>query len=1034
MRATRALITIAVLSFLLGAAPVLALDPSLDISQYSHTSWTARDGFSVGAIFAIAQTPDGYLWLGTENGLFRFDGVRTVPWQPPAGQHLTSAPYSLIVTRDGTLWIGTFTGLASWNGNKLTEYPEVGPAFVTSLLEDREGTVWAGIMGGTSDTPGGRLCAIRSGRSECYLQGGAFGIFVWSLYEDGSGELWAAAASGLWRWKPGPPQRYPMPAMRIDDLGKTDDGRVLVAIHEAGLKHIVGDRVVTFPIRSAVNPNAALPDRDVNSNKLLRDRDGGLWIGTHERGLIHVHQGRTEVFTKADGLSGDISCSLFEDREGNIWVGTSSGLDRFRDLPVTTISLKQGLSDVDSNSVLAATDGSIWVATHHGLARWKDGKATIFRKANGLPDDSIQSLFQDDRGRIWVSTVHGLVYLKDGRFAAVNGVPSPEVFSITGDKSDNLWLSGNKGLSHMRNGRLVEHFPWSAMGRHQQAKAVISDKGGVWLAFWTGGGVLYFKDGQVRASYTAADGLGRGPVGGLRLDRDGALWAAIQEKGGLSRMKDGHVATLTTRNGLPCDTIHWSIEDDDRSLWLYTACGLVRITRSELDAWIADPTHRIETTVWDADDGVRVAAVAPASFGPPVAKSTDGRLWFHSGEGIEVVDPRHVAFNKLPPPVHIEQIVADNKTYWQNLLGGPVPKLRLPPRIRDLEFDYVGLSLVAPEKMQFRVKLEGQDKDWRVPVNSRHAHYTNLAPGPYRFRVIASNNSGVWNEQGDTLEFSVDPAYYQTNWFRVLCALAFLALLWTAYQYRVQRLRHDFEMTLDARVGERTRIARELHDTLLQHFQGLLPRFQAAIYKLPEGAVEARKTLEAAVDQASQAITEGRDAVQGLRLTTVEKNDLAMAIRTIGEELATANHSAPKFEVVAEGSPRNLHPILRDEVYCIAAEALRNAFRHAQARQIEVEIGYGEKEFTLHVRDDGRGIDGEVLSGQGREGHFGLNGMQERAKLAGGKLAIWSELASGTEVELSIPAARAYTRSPRRSWIFRKPSDKDSDVREKSNT
>ena len=366
MKAALALITISTISLLLGAAPVLALDPSLEVSQYSHTAWTARDGLSVGAIFAMAQTPDGYLWLGTENGLFRFDGVRSIPWQPPAGQHLTSAPYSLLVTHDGTLWIGTFTGLASWNGNKLTQYPEFDGLFVTSLLEDRAGTVWAGTFGRTSDTPGGRLCAIRSGRAECYLQGGAFGVFVFSLGEDGSGALWAGAESGLWRWKPGPPRRYPMPGMRIDDLSKADDGQVLIAIREAGLKHVVGDKVETYPIPSAVNPNALLPDRDVNSNKLLRDRDGGLWIGTHERGLIHVHQGRTEIFRKADGLSGDISCSLFEDREGNVWVGTSSGLDRFRDLTVTTISLKQGLSDVDSNSVMAATDGAIWIATHHG--------------------------------------------------------------------------------------------------------------------------------------------------------------------------------------------------------------------------------------------------------------------------------------------------------------------------------------------------------------------------------------------------------------------------------------------------------------------------------------------------------------------------------------------------------------------------------------------------------------------------------------------------------------------------------------------
>jgi signal transduction histidine kinase len=261
-----------------------------------------------------------------------------------------------------------------------------------------------------------------------------------------------------------------------------------------------------------------------------------------------------------------------------------------------------------------------------------------------------------------------------------------------------------------------------------------------------------------------------------------------------------------------------------------------------------------------------------------------------------------------------------------------------------------------------------------------------------------------------------------------------MVLLWAAYQLRVRQLHHQFEMTLEARVGERTRIARELHDTLLQKFQGLLPRVQAAIYKLPSGAVEARKILEAAVDLASEAITEGRNAVQGLRLSTIEENDLAVAIRTVGEELAAAGHkSSPAFEVVVQGRPRNLHPVLRDEVYRIGAEALRNAFKHARARQVDVEIGYGEKEFTVHIRDDGKGIDREVLTADGREGHFGLHGMRERAELVGGKLVVWSELESGSEVELSIPASRAYIKSSRRFWEFRKLSKKDADGNEKSN-
>ena len=476
--------------------------------------------------------------------------------------------------------------------------------------------------------------------------------------------------------------------------------------------------------------------------------------------------------------------------------------------------------------MVAGADGSVWVGTHDGLTRWKNGHSTIFRKANGLPDDFVNSLFVDNRGRVWASfSRHRLTYFENGSFVSVAGVPSEEVYCIAGDDKDNLWLSGNKGLSHMRDGHLVENFPWSAMGRSQQAKILAPNQGGVWLAFWSEGGVLYFKDGWSAPRSQPPMGWERGMWRVFDSISNGALWAATQE-GGLSRIKDGRVATLTTNNGLPCDTIHWSIEDDDHSLWLNTACGLVRITRTELDAWIADPKHKVETTLWDAADGVGLASASPAYFNPPVAKSTDGKLWFLGGEGASVVDPHHLAFNKIPPPVHIERIIADHKSYWQNLPDQAVSHLRLPARVRDLTIDYSALSLAAPEKIHFKYKLEGQDSDWREVVNDREVQYSNLRPGPYRFRVVAANNSGVWNEQGDTLEFSVLPAYYQTNWFRALCAAAFLALLWAAYQYRVRRLHHDFEMTLEARIGERTRIARDLHDTMLQSFHGLLLRFQ----------------------------------------------------------------------------------------------------------------------------------------------------------------------------------------------------------------
>ena len=1014
----RAILAVISLCFLLGGRlSLFALNPSLAISQYAHTAWTVRDGFALGNIYAIAQTPDGYLWLGSEFGLFRFDGVRFTPWHPAGGIPLAiKGINSLLVTRDGTLWIGTFSGLESWNGARLTSYPDLAAQFISSLFEDHEGTVWVGTL----DQPGGRLCAIRGGNVNCDMHNSAFGRAIWGLYEDSSGNLWGAAQSGLWRLRPGPPRLYPA-STELIGLSRNDDGRLLIAVHGAGLMQFSGDKIESYPVRGPNNSPRPLRDPELDSNRILRDRDGGLWIGAIERGLIHIHNGRTDVFTKSDGLAGDVILAMYEDREGDIWVSSTGGLDRFRELPVSTVSVKQGLSSDATQSVLAATDGSIWIGAHDGLTRFKDGQATILRKGSGLPDSAVGSLFQDDHGKIWGAFPgHGLGYLQAGSIVGVLELPSEGVHSITGDHAGNLWLSTDQNFLHLLNGKLVKRISWSEMRRAPSASVLLyePEQRGLWMGFWSGGGLLYFIDGHVRATYTVAEGLGQGEIADMRFDRDGALWLAT-EQGGLSRLKNGRFTTLTTRSGLPCDTIHWSIEDDERSLWLYTSCGLVRTLRTELDAWIADPQRKIATTVWGPGDGVRLRATAASAYSPRVAKTNDGRIWFVTGEGLQVVDPRHLAANTTAPPVHIEQIVADHKLYWQNLPGAAASRVRLPARTRDLQIGYTALSLTAPEKVHFKYKLEGQDNDWREVINDREVQYSNLAPGPYRFRVIASNNSGVWNEQGDALDFSIAPAYYQTNWFRVFCALLLLALVWVLYQMRVRQFRHEFALTLEARVRERTSIARELHDTLLQSFQGLMLRFEIVSQLIPDGLIEVKKELDTAMKQAADAITEGRDAVQGLRASTVQANDLARSISTIGEELVddTGNLGCPAFRVTVEGESRELHPILRDEIYRIATEALRNAFHHALARQVEVEIRYDNQQFRLRVRDDGKGIDQAILSGHGREGHFGLPGMRERANSIGGKLVVWSEPEAGTEVELRIPADTAYARAAKHSWL-----------------
>jgi signal transduction histidine kinase len=533
--------------------------------------------------------------------------------------------------------------------------------------------------------------------------------------------------------------------------------------------------------------------------------------------------------------------------------------------------------------------------------------------------------------------------------------------------------------------------------------------------------VSYFKDGQVRESYATADGLGEGRVSSLRLDRDGTLWASTE--GGLSQVKDRRVATLNNKNGLPCNTVRWSIEDDVRSLWVYTACGLVRIAWTELEAWATDvhkdPKRTVQMTVFENSDGVP-NDLGNTGFAPQAAKSTDGKLWFATIDGAGVIDPRQISLNTLPPSVHIEQVTADRRTYEAT------SQLQLPPLVRDLQIDFTALSLVAPEKVRFRYMLDGRDRDWRDAEGRRQAFYTNLPPGNYRFRVKACNNNGVWNEAGASWEFSIAPAYYQANWFRLACGAAFGTLLWWLYLLRLRRISVQFNLRLEERVGERTRIAGELHDTLLQGFQGLMLRFQTAVELLPARPLEAKQALEEALERADQAIREGRDAVHDLRSATFEGTELAQAVATIAEEIAAngANPKAARFSVVAEGKPRKLRLILRDEICRIAREALWNAFSHAQAHLIEAEIVYSRPTLRLRVRDDGIGIHPTVLDRGGRAGHWGLCGMRERAKRLGGRLNIWSRPGAGTEVELSIPGSIAYEAS-RTGASFRLFRDKE---------
>jgi len=1008
---------------LLACCPsAFALNPSLDISQYAHTSWKIRDGFTKGTINSIAQTPDGYLWFGTEFGLLRFDGLRKVPWQSPTDQQLP-ADYisSLLAARDGTLWIGTAKGLASWKDGKLTQYAELAGQRIFKLLEDREGTVW---IGGTS-VPTGKLCSIQNSNVKCYGEDGSLGIGVVGLFEDSKGSVWVGVPSGLWRWKPGQPKFYPLPGEPngIRCLGEAEGGTLLVG-YKGGIQRFSDGKTEAYSLPGMQG--------EFSAKTLLRDRDGGLWIGTQDRGLLHVHQERTDVFALSEGLSGDNVFALFEDREGNIWAATINGLDRFRDFAVATFGVNQGLA----TAVLATRDGSVWIVTNNGLNRWNSGQMTAYRErheptatgiheivGSGMPDRGLRSIFEDERGRVWLSTASSVGYLENNRFISIKDLPGGTILAINQDKAGNFWIiNENLGLFHLLPGGEIRQTTWAALGHRDHVSTLAPNpfQTGLWLGFHLGG-IAYFADGQIRTSYTTADGLAPGRVNELRFDQSGVLWAATD--GGLSRLKNGKFVTLSSKNGLPCDTVHWTIEDDIRAVWLHTECGLVRIERSEIDAWATvidknkDARPIIQRMVFDSSDGLRVA-LGGSHLSPQVAKSTDGKLWFQAPDGVSVIDPNHLPFNRLPPPVHIDQIIADRQTY--DVSSNSTHRLHLPPLIRDLQIDYTALSLVAPEKVRFRYKLEGYDRDWHEVDIRRQAFYTNLPPRNYRFRVMACNNSGVWNEAGTYLDFTIDPAYYQTTWFRVAVLIVFLSVIGVIYQLRLQQMARQVRGRMEERLEERERIARDLHDTFLQSVQGLILKFHAVLKQIP-GDMPAHNALEKTLDHADEVLAEGRARIQNLRVNPVSLSDLPAAFRSIAEETSQGRETI--FKTVVEGHVRDLHPLVLEECYCVGREAIINALTHSEGQHVELEITYDSRQFRLRVRDNGRGIDPKILEEGGRPGHWGLQGMRERAQKIGGQLKFWSRPETGTEVELTIPAATAYQslsdKSKKKFWANR---------------
>ena len=985
----------------------LALSPDRRISQYAHTAWRIQDGFFSGTPQTITQASDGYLWIGTEAGLVRFDGMSFVPWTSSNGEALPSSRiHSLLGTSDGSLWIGTARGLARWSKGELFTFPGE-PAFVEAIVQDSKGTVW--MTRSQLRDAEGALCEVAGSALHCH--GAADGIpfaYAQPLFNNAQGNLWIGSSLGVCRWKLGDAKTYIVKAlMRVKGLAGVsaiasgDDGSVLVGMKQQG-KGLGLQELREGVWRDYILPGLDGPEMHVST--LLRDHEGDLWIGTANNGLYRVHAGQADHFGSADGLSSDAVQGLYEDREGDLWVATSRGIDRFRDTRVVSYSIREGLTSEDVDSVLASRDGTLWIGNLHALDVLRHDRFNGIGRAKGLPGTLITSLFEDQSGRVWVGVDSGLTVYENARFRWItksDGASLGVVTAIAEDVDHNIWVATTEpALFRIQNLAVREEIKPPRIPRVLSLAA--DPKDGIWLGL-SNGNLARYKSGQLEMVTTNLPETF--PVRNLLVDADGSVWWVTQE--GLFRWRAGRVGTLNSHNGLPCDDMFALVKDRHGSLWIDTQCGLVAIESAELERWWQQPDLKLRVKTLDVFDGAQPGLT---NFRPEVSRAPDGKLWLANQNILQVVDPEHMEGNHIAPPVVVEQVIADRKKYAVS------EKLRLPARTRDIEIDYTGLSLVVPEKVRFRYKLEGRDADWQDPENRRRAFYSDLPPGEYQFHVIASNNDGVWNEQGATARFTVLPAFFQTTWFKVLSILAGTGVLWLLYALRVRRLATTIRARFDDRLEERERIARDLHDTLLQGIFSASIHFDVANNRLPADS-PAKPSVQRGMELLTQVSKEGRNTLLALRTDPSSQSDLEEALsRLRGEFPLPANID---YRVIAEGEAELLRPLIRDEVYLIVREAVINAFRHSKASTIDVKVGYVSRNLRVSVRDNGCGISEELLK-SGREGHWGLTNMRERAERIGGRLRVLSRAKAGTVVRLWIPGRLAFERAssnPFWSWL-----------------
>jgi signal transduction histidine kinase/ligand-binding sensor domain-containing protein len=952
---------------------LFALNPDTKIGDFIHTKWSGSETpFSF--VSSLAQTKDGYLWLATTEGLFRFDGVRFTRFEPLSKTRIRN----LLATRDGSLWAVFNSGRVSrLLAGQITTYALEELPQTNALAEDLDGSlVAATARGGLSRFRDGRWREIAKGLHHS----AQYSRYVWF---DRDSALWLVTENRLLRLPQGQ-DHFTVTGVRLSTSGR------LVGFAQSA------SGAVWIAERSAyeVQPAGAKTEVRSGSHAMLFDRHGSLWIAGESDGVWRVPvpariEGKSidgsspdaEHFTTADGLSGTrVLCSL-EDREGNVWFGTDHGLDRFRESAFRWIPIRNP-EQVTHQTLLS--DGSLLLT---GINRQflqrvdPDGKVTLMP----LPDGSSADNVCAGGGRtIWVNTTRGLGRLTGDQ---ISYLPLPrlhgvrEMYCMAGG---DLWIADNDlGVIRYSGGKA------SAVPVRPQVISFFSVRQGqVWMTY-SDGRISVYQDGAIR-EYAAKDGLPEGAIYYINQVPNGDLWLAGD--GGLAKFENGRFRHADVTPGLP---LAYVSADEDGSLWLRAGKKVLRMDSRDFDRVVANPAYRPPVQNYDALDGLRGIV--------RLARRTKQGLWVETTEGEAFMDPKNprVPKNALPPPVHIEALEVDGKTLTA------AEGMSLAPRSHNLQIEYTALSLTIPERVQFRYKLEGVDKDWQDPGTRRQAYYTDLPPKKYRFLVKASNNDGVWNEAGAALGFSVIPAWYQTLSFQAVCGLAALGVVMGLIRFRVHQVAASVRARFQDRLNERARFARQLHDTILQTVQASKIMASAALIE-PRDPGKMQNALETLDSWLGRAVRESRSEVETMRASTTERNDLPAAIEEACREYLIPHPM--EFHFAVEGIARELHPIVYDEVYRIGCEAVRNACDHSEGTRLHVELRYGG-DLSLRVHDNGKGIPPEVAA-KGRSGHFGLVGMRERAAQIKASVTVASAPGTGTEVQLVVPGKIAFSRRP----------------------